>query len=398
MDILRQKAAKILKRTLIIFKKEKHLLLAIFILGLLLRLTGLLNITLAGDNLLHWRIAGEIVTKGASPLLGPRASITGDFNLGPFYYYLLAIPYWLGRGDFRAAIVFFAFLNSLSIPLLYLVAKRWFSKWQSLKISFLFVCSAYFIQIQSFPWNPYALPFFIILCLYFINKIHQRKFLNFIFLSLSYAICLQLHATAIFLLPIFIYLLPLKKIPLRHYLLGLSLFLSFNLPWIWVNLVSNFSQTRAAFFIFNQDNTKHCSFISWLANHGNGERCFWYFRNTLFAFRFLTVSLFDINNVFLALLGMATIALYFIKTKLRENRYLFVWFFVPMLLFLFYSNSIYLHYFLILTPLPFLLFVALLNKIENKGKQWAFIANALYILVIAINLLQYVWSLQFVRG
>jgi hypothetical protein len=388
MDLFRQKASHIIKG---------NALLLIFTLGLMLRLLGLLDITLAGDNLLHWRIAGDI-TKGIFPLLGPRASLTGDFNLGPFYYYLLAIPYWIGRGDFRVAVIFFAVLNSLSIPLLYLVSKRWFSKTQSLKVSLLFAVSAYFIQIQSFPWNPFVLPLFIIVSLYFINKIDKKHYYNFIFACISYGICLQLHATALFLLPVFIYLLPVKKIPLKYYLSGIGMLLIANFPWILANLSANFSQVKVAFLILSQGRTEQCSFSGWLGNHGNGERCFWYLRNTLFAGRFLAVSVFGFNSIPLALLSLLAVAAYFIKTKFKEHRYLLVWLLVPVVLFLFYTNSIYLHYFIILTPVPFFLLMVFLEKLEKKKIKWILAANLLYLLVIVVNLCQYVWSLQFVRG
>jgi 4-amino-4-deoxy-L-arabinose transferase-like glycosyltransferase len=398
MDLSRKKTNKVISKIFTFFKKEKNTLFLIFILGLALRLSGVLNITLSGDNLTHWKIAGDIATKGIFPLLGPRASLTGDFNLGPFYYYLLAIPYWLGRGDFRAAIVFFALLNSLSIPLLYFVAKRWFSKYQSMLISLLFACSAYFIQIQSFPWNPYVLPLFIILSLYFINKVSEKKYINFFFFAISYAICLQLHATAIFLLPVFIYLLPIRKIPLKYYLFGIGTLVVVNLPWVFVNLTSNFSQIKAGLLIFSPIKSEQCSITSWLVNHGKGERCFWYFRNTLFAFRLFSVSIFSINSIPLSLLTMTIVALYFIKTRLKENKYLFVWLLTPILLFLFYSNNVYLHYFLILTPVPFFLLMVYLEKLKTRKGRWILSGNLLYSIIILINLYQYVWSLQFIRG
>ena len=347
---------------------------------------------------MHWKVAGEIVSKGFLPLLGPRASLTGDFNLGPFYYYLLAIPYWLGGGNFKIAIIFFAVLNSVSIPLLYLVAKSWFSKLQSFKISLLFACSAYFIEIQSFPWNPYVLPLFIIISLYFVIKIREGKYFYFAFLAVSYAICLQLHATAVLLLPALAYLLPLRKIPPKYYLSGIIVLLIANFPWIWVNLTTNFSQIKAAQLILSPGKIGECALINWLFNHGNGERCFWYFRNTLFAFRFISASLFNTTNVLVSLLCLVVVTVYFIKTKFGENRYLFVWLFTPVFLYLFYSNSIYLHYFLILTPVPFFLLIVLLEKIEKKKGKWISIAGLFYFVVIIINLCQYIWSLQFIRG
>lgn len=398
MDLLKQHSTKIISRVSKIIENEKQLLFFIFAFGLALRLLGLINITLAGDNLTHWKIVGEIVTKGIYPLLGPRASLTGNFNLGPFYYYLLAIPYWIGGGNFRMAIIFFALINSLSIPLLYLVAKRWFTKLQAFGIIMLYACSFYFIQIQSFPWNPYVLPLFIILSLYFTNKIHAKKYHYFILLTVSYGICLQLHATSLFLLPVFIYLLPLKKIPLKYYLAGIAALLLVNFPWIWVNFTGNFGQIRAGLLILTPGKATACSLTNWLTNHGHGEKCFWYFRNTLLAFRFITISLFGVNNVLLALLSIIITVFYFAKTKLTENRFLFFWVFIPVFLFLFYSNSIYLHYLLILTPVPFFLMVVVLEKIKSRGKRWNYIVILLYLFIVLINLGQYIWSLQFVRG
>jgi hypothetical protein len=207
-----------------------------------------------------------------------------------------------------------------------------------------------------------------------------------------------LHATAVLLLPALAYLLPLRKIPPKYYLSGIIVLLIANFPWIWVNLTTNFSQIKAAQLILSPGKIGECALINWLFNHGNGERCFWYFRNTLFAFRFISASLFNTTNVLVSLLCLVVVTVYFIKTKFGENRYLFVWLFTPVFLYLFYSNSIYLHYFLILTPVPFFLLIVLLEKIEKKKGKWISIAGLFYFVVIIINLCQYIWSLQFIRG
>lgn len=382
----------------IIVKKDKYIILLLFILGLLLRVSGIFNIVLAGDNLLHWKIAGLIAENGIFPLLGPKASVNPGFDLGPAYYYLLAIPYWIGQGNFKIAVVFFSILNSFSIPLLYYVSKRWFSKIKSLQITALFTFSAYLISVQNFPWNPYILPFFIILSLFFINKVNKKKYLYFALLALSYSVCLQAHATAVFLLPVFIYLLPYKKIPLKHYLTAAVVFLIANFPWIYVNFTSGFSQLTAALSIFEAGKIEVCSFSGWLLNHGNGESCFSYFRNTLFSFRFITMSIFDTRNILVVFISLFLIGLYFLKEKMKEKKFLMVWLFVPMFLFLFYSSFIYLHYFLILTPLPFYLFVVLLSKLERFKKRDALLINIIIISVILLNIVQYLYSLRLLRG
>lgn len=393
MDLNKQKIEFFKK-----WRKEYKLLLLIFLFGLSLRLLGLINISLAGDNLLHWKIAGDIAGKGIFPLLGPKASINANFNLGPFYYYLLSIPYFIGHGNFKVAVVFFSVLSSLSIVLLYFVSLRWFSKKHSLEISLLYATSAYMISIGNFPWNPYILPLFILLSLYFINKIKDGKFYYLSFFSLSYSFCLQAHATSIFLLPVFLYLLPFKKLPAKHIFLSLLTLILANFPWIYFSITTNFSQINAALSIFFQTKNEQCSFSYWFINHGHGEHCFAYFRNTLFAFRFITMSLFNTTNILVVFLSVVIIAAFFIKTKIKENKFLLIWLLIPILIFLTYSNFIYLHYFLILTPLPFFLFVAILSKIEKYNiKELSLSVYVIFLLVI-FNIFQYINSLGFPRG
>ncbi len=96
----------------------------LFTIGFLLRVTGLINTTLAGDFHYHWSVAGEIATRQEFPLLGPSASVNDQFHLGPLYYYLLSLPYILGRGNFQVAIIFFSFLNSLSIVVFYAASRN----------------------------------------------------------------------------------------------------------------------------------------------------------------------------------------------------------------------------------------------------------------------------------
>jgi hypothetical protein len=213
-----------------------------------------------------------------------------------------------------------------------------------------------------------------------------------------WGISIQLHATALFLLPVFAYLLPLKKISVKQYLLGLTAFLIVNSSWLYVNLTTNFSQMKEAILIFSSGPTGNCTFSYWLLNHGHGERCFAYLRNTLFAFRFMTMSLFNSENMILVFSAMIITILYFIKAQMSEKKILLVWLGIPIGLFLFYSSGIYLHYFLILTPLPFFLLVKLLAKLNKFGRKGILLGKAIIILTIILNIVGYIYSLQFIRG
>lgn len=379
------------------FFKDHQILLFICLFGLLLRLLGLINITLTGDFAYHWQVAGDIVTKGVFPLLGPSASVNDSFHLGPFYYYLLAIPYFLGQGNFQSAIIFFSLLNTFSIFLLYYVCKQWFTVSQSLKITALYAFSSYMVSIQSFPWNPYILPFFIIVSMYCLIQIQKKHYLFVPLLFLCCSILIQGHATAIFLLPVFLFLLPIRRIPLQFYIAGIILFLISFAPWIYSDITTNFSQTKAALAIFAPGPEENCSLLHYLEHHGQGERCFSEIRNTLFMSRLFTMSLFTTLNIGVVFVMLLAIPLLLLKVSLPQKRLFVIWLGVPWLFFLLYSSNIYLHYYLILIPIPFLLLVLALEKLNKYGTWGTRINNGGFIVLNLFNIIYYILSLNTMR-
>jgi len=379
-------------------KNPQVSLFLICFFGLVLRLLGLVNIELGGDFAYHWHIAGNIVTKGIYPLLGPSASVNNSFHLGPFYYYLLAIPYFLGNGNYHAAIIFFSLLNAFSIFVLYYVCRNWLTVPQSLKITALYAFSSYMINIQSFPWNPYILPLFIILSSYCIVQAQKGRYLFVPLLFLSFSICLQAHATALFLLPVFVLLLPLKKIPFRFYAVGLLLFLLSLAPWVYLDIATNFSQTRAGLAIFQAGKEEQCSLSDYLMRHGHGEYCFSQIRNTLFVSRLFTSSLFNTQNIIVVFMTLFTITAILLLGKLPQWKLFLLWIGVPLLFFLFYSSNVYLHYFLILIPIPFFFFILLLEKLNRFGKWGNRISTVIFFGLLLLNISHYLISLHTLRG
>jgi 4-amino-4-deoxy-L-arabinose transferase-like glycosyltransferase len=376
--------------------KDKPLLFLV-ISGLILRLLGLINIRLRGDFAYHWSVAGDIIHKGFFPLLGPGASINSQYHLGPFYYYLLAIPYLLGNGNFQAAIIFFSFLNTINIILLYIISKKLFDEKQSLIITAMYTFSNYMLTIGNFPWNPYVLPFFILLSLLSLIRIQEGKYIYTLLLFLSFSISLQLHGTAIFLFPVFLVLLPLKKIPLKFIFSGLILGILVALPWLYFDFSTHFSQSKEFLNIFSPQ-SQQCSFIPWLQNHGHGERCFSQIRNTIFAFRFIIVSITNSTNIFVVLVGLIlTVGLLFMK-KIPQKKLMLIWLIFPIFCFLFYSSNIYLHYYLILFPIPFFIYACLLKKIESFGKWGKILSLFIFVTTLLINVIEYLFSLGTIRG
>lgn len=379
------------------FIKRNRLLFLIFIIGLVLRLLGLKNIVPAGDTLNYWNTAGSIVRGESFPLLGPSASINSNFHFGPFYYYFLTIPYILGFGNFKAAIIFISIINSFSILLLYFVSKKLFGKKAGLKICALYSFSSFIIQTNNLPWNAFILPSFIIVSLYFIQKIQDKKYHYFPVLMSIYAVSIQAHPTAVVLLPIFLFMMPIKKISLKYYLFGGLLFLFISSPWLYADFASNFNQSKELIKIFQVKAVQNCSFARWFVYHGHGETCFWYLRNTLFIFKTSTMSLFNTQNILVVFISMLTSIWYFVKTKAIEKKIYLPWFISVFVLFIFYKGNVYIHYFLALIPMPFFLFVGILERLKKHQKPGVIFSNILFYSTIVLNLVQYLYSLQINR-
>ena len=363
----------------------------------MLRLLGLTNITLGGDFAYHWSVAGSIVQGKNLPFLGPGASINQSFHLGPFYYYLLAIPYFLGVNNYKIAIIFFSLLSSLSIILLFKLSRKWFGETQSLKIAALYAFSSYMISIGNFPWNAYLVPLMVILCLYFLVKIKEGKLYYIVPLTLTFTLALQSHATTILLAPFILLQIPFRKIKLGVCTLSLILFVLLSLPWFVAELDQNFGQIHELSSTLLSQNTEMCNFGEWLSNHGHGERCFHYFRNTLFIFRLFSMSLFA-NTDFALAIFIAVLSLYtLITTKSKQKKLFILWLSTVFFFYLFYSANIYLHYMLILIPLPYFIFILFLEKIE-KLSYGKLLSKIIFILVVINNLVSFLISLGISRS
>ncbi len=105
------------------------------------------------------------------PLLGARAGAVklrhGFLRLGPIFYYF----------QYASGVIFHStkayvyaypdlFFSILAIPLLYLLARLYFSKRNSLFIMAMYAFSFIIIQYSRFAWNPNSLQFFLLTSFY----------------------------------------------------------------------------------------------------------------------------------------------------------------------------------------------------------------------------------------
>ncbi len=99
------------------------------------------------------------------PLLGPRAG--GTFlRLGPGFYWLTYLGGLFTGDSVVGGAAMVAFFSILTLPLFYLLARRFFAVPLSLGLTALFSVSAFLVMYGRFAWNPNLVPFFSLLGFY----------------------------------------------------------------------------------------------------------------------------------------------------------------------------------------------------------------------------------------
>jgi hypothetical protein len=148
---------------------------------------------------------------GELPLLGPRAGATevsaGFLRLGPIFYYF---QYLSGKifGSVEPQVFAYPdlFFSILTIPLLYLFSRLYFSRLNSMLVTAMYAFSFIAIQYSRFAWNPNSLLFFTLLTFYGLLKFlrtddFRYKLLFSALAAIGIGIGSQLHFLGLFCLP-----------------------------------------------------------------------------------------------------------------------------------------------------------------------------------------------------
>lgn len=169
-------------------------------------------------------IALRILRGQEFPLVGPLAA-SGTFKLGPFFYYLLAIPYAYGPNP-ATGVAFLNLLNLMSIYLTYRLGTKMFGSPVGLVAAALYAAFPMAVFSGRALWNPGFVPFFTSLFLLTLWRfLTGRKEWTLSVLLVLLAVFLQIHASAIIfavLLPVALWLYrpPLRPAPLVAGVLG----------------------------------------------------------------------------------------------------------------------------------------------------------------------------------
>ncbi len=285
-------------------------------------------------------------------LLGPTTGIEGIF-LGPFYYYFLAIGYFLGQGSPVIASIWQTIFVSLGFVISFYLLKKYISKFAAITYALLSTFSFYWIKDNRWLSNPTPSAFFVPLTILFLIKsfISPLIFLPMTFLSLG--ILLQLEAATglfIFLTLIIFIIFNYKKYNFKSFLISALSFFITLIPQIIFELKYNFLITKNIIsFITSKASTNTTSTFQIPSEKIIMERIELYsnlFFNTLkvdfdsrynFLFViFLLICIFILyknwQNVFIKITSFIFLGVLFILLFYQGNYgQIYFWYFIPLI-------------------------------------------------------------------
>ncbi|HEX7041615.1 MAG TPA: glycosyltransferase family 39 protein [Patescibacteria group bacterium] len=395
-----------------ILTKTNILLFLILCVAAFMRLYRIADyLTFLGDEgrdvLVVWNIL-----HGHPTLLGPTASV-GGFFLGPIYYYFMTPFLWLFNYNPVGPAVMVALFGIATVWLIYFVTSKFFNKKAGLVAAFLFSVSPLVIAYSRSSWNPNPLPFFSLLCLYFLyialNR-NSKKYL--IFSGILLGIAMQLHYLATFLAVIIaLYIFSdgiyqiWRKAKWRGVLVAtiinyLVFFVGYIIGWspfLLFEVRHGFSNIKSIinFVLFSKETGGGVNFLSTVNNV--------FFRifgrlitdypppEQVSLAGHINITIWYLSTLLLALSSTIFLFWTFIKSlKKREDflqkSLLFLWFVIGILLFGFYKKEIYDYYFAFLFPLPFLLVGGLFYFISKLNKFWLGVCVLAFIILSIVNI------------
>lgn len=108
------------------------------------------------------------------------AGFRGIFH-GPFYYYLLTLPFMIFNGDPYGGMILMFMLGIATIILTYIIGRRLFNVKVGLLAATVVAVSPFFISYSRFIWNSNPAPVFILLAFYFVFLFTKKEKIKYLF-------------------------------------------------------------------------------------------------------------------------------------------------------------------------------------------------------------------------
>ena len=132
------------------------------------------------------------------PLIGMEAKRNSGFYIGPLYYYLCAIFYWITGLHPIASPLLAGCTSMFNLLVLYVISKKLFSLPVAVWACGIYIFSSTIIQSERSQWPVNFIPSISLIIFYLLHKIMNGKTIFFLYLSFFIGLFFHLHFTAVF--------------------------------------------------------------------------------------------------------------------------------------------------------------------------------------------------------
>lgn len=300
--------------------------------------------------------AKDIVVDHKLPLLGPQAKLNSGIFMGPAYYYLSAVFYFLTNLDPAASGIFAGVTSLFTFLITYFIIKKLFSNQVALIAVFIQTFSAYIINFDRTQWSVNFVAPVSLLIFYALYRIMTGQPKYLLLLAVSSGFSFHLHFTSTFFLGMILLALPFfpRKVSTVKYLL-------ISLPLLAIWLVPNFLSG------LNKNMTTYLGTYY----HGFHLRRFFQLTNdALIEFEgILTEGIVFLRKIkileylFLPIFWLSYILAKPNRGKLILSYLVFLWIFIPWLGFSLYSGEISVYYFSLTRPVVIMVLAYLTSRL-----------------------------------
>ena len=386
-------------------KKEQKIILLIgliFLVGLFLR-TYNLDLTRFEHEMVRDALAAQEVLEGDLKLHGYFASPTSilQTSLGPTAYYLMALGalvvgnnlYWIPL----ATIITIAILDALAVLIIYRLGKEFFSEKVGIITAALYAVAPWMIlHVATISSPTNYMPFFAAVYGYSIFKVIIKKQINWIIpAGIAFALMTHFHLTSILVIPgtllgwfIVGQYYGKMKIPWKQLLIAAACMLILTTPFLYYGMHQNNLQDTINHILGKREAANRIItgvqaagipvmittpyFGEYLLGKETKVPGEWYFLL--------------ITGIIIALtaIGAFSITKKAFREKKREAMLLWILIATPIMLYFIKGNSITVHYFLMIMPLPML--ITALGA-EQLIKKWKVFGCSLVGLILISNIL-----------
>lgn len=367
-------------------RKSWGLFLLIVTLGLFLRLYHISSMEFKGDEAFNSFKAITLAREGVIPLTSGVSS-TG-INEPPLFMYFLAVPFLLTSNPLVAA-AYIALWNVLGIALCFLFTRINFGVRAGFIAAALYAVNPWQVLFSRKIWTqsllaPFALLFLLLLCLSLLHK--KPRFLSLAGLALG--ILLQLHMSAAFALPVAVFLVWIsrREVKAAHLAAAVLLMVLTFVPYLIFQAQHHFGDVRTALSINQGKGSFHGDAVPMLLRMMTTQG----FEYSLgasfqeFAERAVRLRLIDIVSASLLAFGFAV----GILRRKREYLWVMSWLIGGLIYLSLLKTPLFIHYFLALLPISFVLIGAALAWLpaQLKGNYASWALSSLVGLVVVYQL------------